>query len=126
MTHFHLDLWTPDATVFKVKLVDFGANGVWGDGSGGWPGDARNAFTGAGLTPAQLEMQAYVRKLANWRKTATAVHHGKLMQYVPIDGVYVYFRYDDAQTVMVVMNSSRPCGSTAVTPVCSEPPTSDA
>ncbi len=37
MTHFHMDLWTPDATsapaVFKVKLVDFGANGVW-DGGG--------------------------------------------------------------------------------------------
>jgi hypothetical protein len=39
MTHFHLDLWTPDATTFKVKLVDYGANGVWGDGSGGAGGD---------------------------------------------------------------------------------------
>jgi hypothetical protein len=26
MTHLHVDVWTPDATVFKVKLVDFGAN----------------------------------------------------------------------------------------------------
>ncbi len=35
MTHFHMDIWTPDNTsapsVFKVKLVDFGANGVWGE-----------------------------------------------------------------------------------------------
>jgi hypothetical protein len=34
MTHFRLDFWTPDATdlpaVFKIKLVDFGADGVWG------------------------------------------------------------------------------------------------
>jgi hypothetical protein len=33
MTHFHLDLWTSDATVnktFKVMLVDFGADGVYG------------------------------------------------------------------------------------------------
>ena len=34
MTHFHMDVWTPDPTnapaVFKVKLVDFGANGVYG------------------------------------------------------------------------------------------------
>ena len=73
---------------------------------GGWPGDARNAFTGAGLTPAELEMQQHVRKLANWRKTAPAVHDGKLMQYVPMDGVYVYFRYTDQQTVMVVMNNT--------------------
>ncbi len=29
MTHFHIDIWSPDASVFKVKLVDFGMNGVW-------------------------------------------------------------------------------------------------
>ena len=28
------------------------------------------------------------------------------MQYVPVDGVYVYFRYDDKQTVMCVMNTN--------------------
>lgn len=32
MAFFHLDFWTPDATVFKVKLVDFGANRVFGGG----------------------------------------------------------------------------------------------
>ncbi|HSG49765.1 MAG TPA: hypothetical protein VLA43_18220, partial [Longimicrobiales bacterium] len=36
MTHFRMDIWTPDATdggeVFKIKLVDFGANGVWSGG----------------------------------------------------------------------------------------------
>ena len=29
------------------------------------------------------------------------------MQYVPEDGVYVYFRYNDKQTVMVVMNTAK-------------------
>ena len=29
MTHFHIDIWTPNSTVFKVKLVDFGANGIY-------------------------------------------------------------------------------------------------
>ena len=37
MTHFRMDIWTPDPTAdpaaFRVKLVDFGANGVW-DGGG--------------------------------------------------------------------------------------------
>lgn len=28
------------------------------------------------------------------------------MQYVPVDGVYVYFRYDNNQTVMCVMNTN--------------------
>jgi hypothetical protein len=28
MTHFHTDIWSSDLTEFKVKLVDFGANGA--------------------------------------------------------------------------------------------------
>jgi hypothetical protein len=36
MTAFHLDLWTPDPTAapasFRIKLVDFGANGTFGGG----------------------------------------------------------------------------------------------
>ena len=28
------------------------------------------------------------------------------MQFVPEDGVYVYFRYDDKQTVMCIMNTN--------------------
>jgi len=36
MTHFHMNVWTADATaapaVFKVKLVDFGADGAWSGG----------------------------------------------------------------------------------------------
>lgn len=33
MTHFHTDIWTGNATTFKVKLVDLGANGTY-DGVG--------------------------------------------------------------------------------------------
>lgn len=29
MTHFHLDVWTPGGTTLKVKLVDFGADGIF-------------------------------------------------------------------------------------------------
>ena len=35
MDHFHMDIWTPDPTAaasFKVKLVDFGADGGFGGG----------------------------------------------------------------------------------------------
>ena len=36
MTHFHMDVWTPDPTAdpaaFRIKLVDFGADGAWGGG----------------------------------------------------------------------------------------------
>jgi len=29
MTHFNIDFWSANATVFKIKLVDFGADGVY-------------------------------------------------------------------------------------------------
>ena len=32
MTHFHTDVWSADFTEFKIKLVDFGANGQFGGG----------------------------------------------------------------------------------------------
>ncbi|WP_420441973.1 Ig-like domain-containing protein [Candidatus Palauibacter sp.] len=32
MTHFHVDLWTNDASDFRIKLVDFGADGMFGGG----------------------------------------------------------------------------------------------
>ncbi|MCA9555605.1 MAG: Ig-like domain-containing protein, partial [Myxococcales bacterium] len=32
MTHFHMDIWTPNSTVFRVKLVDFGTDGAFGGG----------------------------------------------------------------------------------------------
>jgi len=27
MTHFHVDIWTPNLTTFRIKIVDFGADG---------------------------------------------------------------------------------------------------
>ena len=47
-----------------------------------------------------------MRRLLAWRRTAPAVHDGKLTQYVPQDGVYVYFRHTDAQKVMVILNNN--------------------
>ena len=32
MTHFHVDIWTPDSETFRIKLVDFGADGGFGGG----------------------------------------------------------------------------------------------
>jgi hypothetical protein len=30
MNYFHMDIWVPQGTQFKVKLVDFGEDGTWG------------------------------------------------------------------------------------------------
>ncbi|WP_418360768.1 glycoside hydrolase family 13 protein [Sphingobacterium detergens] len=74
------------------------------DFQGGFAGDKKDKFTVAGRTEAEQEMWSFVRTLANYRKQHPVLQSGKTMQYVPEDGVYVYFRYNDQQTVMVVMN----------------------
>ncbi|MFG6428327.1 glycoside hydrolase family 13 protein [Roseateles sp. LYH14W] len=79
---------------------------VRADMPGGWPGDKVNAFTGAGLTAEQRDMQDWVRRLFTWRKTATVIHDGALMQFAPLEGVYVFFRYDAGRTVLVALNKT--------------------
>ncbi|WP_428509728.1 glycoside hydrolase family 13 protein [Roseateles sp.] len=76
------------------------------DFPGGWAGDTVNAFTGSGLKPEQVQMQTWLRKLLNWRKTARVVHEGRLMHFFPEDGAYVLFRYDERDTVMLVLNKN--------------------
>ena len=76
------------------------------DFPGGWQGDKKNAFTGEGLTDDEKSVQELTRKLANFRKQSSAIKTGKLMHFVPEEGLYVYFRYDKNQTVMCVMNTA--------------------
>lgn len=76
------------------------------DFPGGWPGDKANKFTAAGRTEKENDAFNYVRALANYRKNTPALQTGKMMDYVPEDGVYVYFRYDNQKTVMVAYNSN--------------------
>ena len=76
------------------------------DFPGGFPGDPENKFLASGRNQAENEAFDFVKKLANYRKNTPAMHQGMLMQYTPTDGVYVYFRYDDQKTIMVVVNSN--------------------
>lgn len=76
------------------------------DFKGGWAGDKENKFTASGRTEKENEAFNYVKKLTNYRKNSSALQTGKLMQYVPENGVYVYFRYDTDKTVMIVMNTN--------------------
>ncbi len=80
------------------------------DFPGGWEGDRANGFSGEGLSAEATDMQTYVRKLFQWRKSKKVIHEGALKHFVPSgaerrgDGLYVYFRYDDAERVMVAIN----------------------
>ena len=74
------------------------------DFPGGWADDKISAFTGVGLNPDQKDMQQYLKKLLNWRKNNQVIATGKTIHFAPFDGVYVYFRYNDQKTIMIVLN----------------------
>jgi glycosidase len=83
---------------------------VQGDGRkrpdmpGGWEGDERDVFVASGRSETENEIYDHVARITKWRKGATAVHFGETTQFLPEDNVYVFFRYDDTQKVMVIMN----------------------
>jgi glycosidase len=77
------------------------------DFPGGWAGDSADFFTGRNAGAANQDMFNYYQKLLQWRKTATAIHNGKLTQFVPDSNVYVYFRHTPTNQVMVVVNGNK-------------------
>ena len=77
------------------------------DFPGGWQGDQIDGFKGVGLTAGQVEFQQFLKKLVNWRRGKTVIHSGSLKHYYPMDNLYVYFRYNDKETVMVILNKNR-------------------
>jgi glycosidase len=78
---------------------------------GGWPGDEINAFTHEGRVKLAekrnlplVEVFDYLRTLSHWRKDKEVIHTGKLTHFIPVRNIYVYFRQNENETVMVVMN----------------------
>ena len=76
------------------------------DFPGGWNDDTNNAFTKAGRTEEQQKYFDFTSKVLNWRKSKDVIHFGKMKHYVPVNNVYVYFRYNDTESVMVVINNN--------------------
>jgi len=77
------------------------------DFPGGWPGDKNNAFKDTGRTEEQKAYFNFSSRLFNWRKNAAAIHLGRTTQYSPEDNVYVFFRYTEHETVMVIINPNK-------------------
>ncbi len=77
------------------------------DFPGGWDGDPVNKFTEAGRTAKENSIFNYIRRFTSFRKNSSAIKKGMFMQFYPVDGVYVYFRYDANQTIMCVMNTNK-------------------
>ncbi len=74
------------------------------DFPGGWPNDEVNGFTGNKLSPKAQEAQDFMKTLLNFRKDCPTIHTGNMMHYAPDNGLYVYFRYNENQKIMVIIN----------------------
>ena len=95
MTHFRMDIWTPDDTstgAFRVKLVDFGANGVYDE-------DGDDTEHEVAITAAEgLATGAWVRldlPLADFTGLAAREHLAQLIISGDPNTIYVdnvYFR----------------------------------
>jgi len=97
------------------------------DFPGGFPGDAVNAFTGAGLSAEKRAFQDFTRTLFTWRRNQPAVQTGKLIHFAPetgappagqpdLRGVYVYGRLSEADGVLVAINKAAEAKTVPVAP----------
>ncbi len=77
------------------------------DFPGGWADDEVNAFNGDGLSAKAKGMQSYLKKLLNFRKLSKAIHSGQTKHFAPKDGVYVLFRYNADELVMLILNKNQ-------------------
>lgn len=93
--------------MFRSSDLRLGHGGARIDFPGGWEGDPVDFFD-SGVRPAEVgDVYAHAEKLFNWRKAKKVVHDGKTMHFQPRDNVYSYYRYDDRDAVLVIVNASR-------------------
>jgi glycosidase len=94
----------------EILMDDFEKPGDHGlvrtDFPGGWEGDLVNAFTGEGLSEEQKDMQLFMTKLLNYRKTSKAIHEGQTVHFAPFMGTYFLFRLIEDETVAVILNKN--------------------
>ena len=84
MTHFHVDIWTPNMTTFRIKLVDFGADGAF---DGGDDSDHELVFE----NPAQGQWISYDLPLSDFTGLASSTNMAQyIFSGVPVGGGTVY------------------------------------
>jgi len=76
------------------------------DFPGGWITDSRNAFVPEGRTNVENEVFNYLKILLHYRKNNSVLQSGKMKQFIPENGIYVNFRYNENKMLMIVANNS--------------------
>lgn len=99
MTYFAMDIWTPDATaapaVFKIKLVDFGADGAYGGGD-----DVEHELTFDATTSPALASESWIHfniPMSDFVNLVTTQHLAQLIisadpgpNSVYVDNIYFH------------------------------------
>jgi len=87
---YHVDIWTPNATSFKIKLVDFGANGVYNS-----PGGDDVEFEYTCIPPAFSTWVSYDIPMSAFTTLTTKAHLAQMIfvssgSTVYLDNVYFW------------------------------------
>lgn len=76
------------------------------DMPGGWPNDSENWFDASGRSEVQNNAWNFLRTLLHWRKGNEVIAKGKMKHFMVNEGVYVYERYLNNQSVLIFMNGA--------------------
>lgn len=77
------------------------------DFPGGWKNDSIDAFAQQGLSPKQTKAYNRIKSLLSLRKEHPVVTQGKFTHFAPAEGIYVYFRTDEAgKGAMIILNKN--------------------
>lgn len=103
---------TPQLYYGQELLMHGTRNRPGGDGNvrldvpGGWPGDTENWFNREGRSALQNEAWDYLQNLLKWRKGKNVISEGSMIHFQPNQGVYVYERNHEGQSVIVILNGA--------------------
>lgn len=98
----------------EILMTGGGADGLKRkDFPGGWLGDSVNAFTEEGREQLADETgfpvvnaHDFIRSVSVWRQDKDVIHNGGLTHFIPEENIYVYFRHNTEETVMVILNGN--------------------
>ena len=76
------------------------------DFPGGFPDDRVNDFLSSNRTPMQNEAFDFIKKILQWRKGKEVISKGKMIHYMPTNGLYVYQREYNDKKVIIIMNGN--------------------
>lgn len=74
------------------------------DFPGGFPDDARNAFSIDGRSDDENDAFQFLRQLLHLRRKHRALTLGRLMHVPPVDDIYMHVKKTDDQTVVCIAN----------------------